>query len=184
MVAERTSDGQPYVVALIQTCASLPSGFYFVRKPMDLRIKNSDRGFTLPELMVAAMVTVIAFMGILFTFVRFLELDDLSRNTSLALQASQNKIEAVKNTQFDQIVATYNNQTFTASGINGKGVVTINSADPKLMLITVTFCWKQSNNRLMGEDKNLNGVLNTGEDTNGNGTLDSPVQLIAYIYNE
>ncbi len=52
------------------------------------------------------------------------------------------------------------------------------------MLVTVTFCWRQSNGRLMGEDSNLNGALNTGEDVNGNGTIDSPVQLIAYIYNE
>ena len=151
---------------------------------MAFRNKNVQSGFTLPELMVAAMVTIIAFLGILYTYVRYLELDELSRNTSIALQASQNKIEAIKNTAYDQIVATYNNQTFTSSGINGKGAIAIDDTNPKLMLITVTFCWKQSNNRLMGEDTNLNGVLNVGEDKNGNGSMDSPVQLIAYIYNE
>lgn len=151
---------------------------------MTIRRKMANQGFTLPELMVAAMVTVIAFLGILYTYARYLELDELSRNTAIALQTAQNKIEAIKNTQFDQIDATFNNQTFTSSGINGRGVVTIDSTNPKLMLITVTFCWKQSNNRLMGEDTNLNGVLNAGEDKNGNGTMDSPVQLIAYIYNE
>ena len=151
---------------------------------MAIRRKMANQGFTLPELMVAAMVTVIAFLGILYTYARYLELDELSRNTAIALQTAQNKIEAIKNTQFDQIDATFNNQTFTSSGINGRGVVTIDSTNPKLMLITVTFCWKQSNNRLMGEDTNLNGVLNAGEDKNGNGTMDSPVQLIAYIYNE
>lgn len=151
---------------------------------MAIRRKMANQGFTLPELMVAAMVTVIAFLGILYTYARYLELDELSRNTAIALQTAQNKIEAIKNTQFNQIDATFNNQTFTSSGINGRGVVTIDSTNPKLMLITVTFCWKQSNNRLMGEDTNLNGVLNAGEDKNGNGTMDSPVQLIAYIYNE
>jgi prepilin-type N-terminal cleavage/methylation domain-containing protein len=151
---------------------------------MALGKRITNQGFTLPELMVAAMVTIIAFLGILYTYARYLELDELSRNTAIALQTSQNKIEAIKNTQFDQIVATFNNQTFTSSGINGRGAVTIDSTNPKLMLITVTFCWKQTNTRLMGEDTNLNGVLNTGEDKNGNGTMDSPVQLIAYIYNE
>ena len=144
----------------------------------------ANEGFTLPELMVAAMVTIIAFLGILYTYARYLELDELSRNTSIALQATENKIEAIKNTAYDQIVATYNNQTFTSSGINGKGVITIDSSNPKLMLVTVTFCWKQRNSRLMGEDTNLNGVLNVGEDKNSNGVMDSPVQLIAYIYNE
>jgi len=151
---------------------------------MALRKCTSNQGFTLPELMVAAMVTIIAFLGILFTYARYLELDELSRNTSIALQESQNKIEAIKNTAYDQIVATYDNQTFTPTGLNGKGVITIDDTNPKLMLITVTFCWKQRNNRLMGEDTNLNGVLNVGEDKNGNGVMDSPVQLIAYIYNE
>ena len=152
---------------------------------MTIRKKLSNQGFTLAELMVAAMVTVIAFMGILYTYARYLELDELSRNTAIALQASQNKIEAIKNTLYANIYATFNNQTFTASGItNGKGSVTIDNTNPKLMLITVTFCWKQTNGRLMGEDTNLNGVLNVGEDTNGNGAMDSPVQLIAYIYNE
>lgn len=135
-------------------------------------------------MMVAAMIMVLAFMGILYTYARYLELDELSRNTSLALQASQDKIEAIKNTAYDQIVATYNNQTFTYTGINGRGSIRIVDTNPKLMLVTVTFCWRQSNGRLMGEDKNLNGVLNTGEDANANGTIDSPVQLIAYIYSE
>lgn len=146
--------------------------------------KRSTQGFTLPELMVAAMVTIISFLGILYTYVRYLELDEISRNTGIALQASQNKIEAIKNTQFDQIFATYNNHTFLFSGINGRGSVRVDDTNPKLMLVTVTFCWRQSNGRLMGEDSNLNGALNTGEDVNGNGTIDSPVQLIAYIYNE
>lgn len=149
-----------------------------------MRRIQSNQGFTLPELMVAAMIMVLAFMGILYTYARYLELDELSRNTSLALQASQDKIEAIKNTAYDQIVATYNNQTFTYTGINGRGSIRIVDTNPKLMLVTVTFCWRQSNGRLMGEDKNLNGVLNTGEDANANGTIDSPVQLIAYIYSE
>lgn len=149
-----------------------------------MRPQGSNQGFTLPELMVSAMIMILAFMGILYTYVRYLELDELSRNTSLALQASQDKIETIKNTAYDQIVATYNNQTFTYTGINGRGSIRIDSTNPKLMLVTVTFCWKQSNGRLIGEDKNLNGVLNTGEDANANGSLDSPVQLIAYIYNE
>lgn len=151
---------------------------------MAIRRSLNSHGFTLPELLISAMITVIAFMGILYTYARYLELDELSRNTSIVLQAAQNKIEAIKNTQFDQIAPTYHNQTFTTSGINGRGTVRVDDTNPKLALVTVTFCWRQANNRLMGEDTNLNGALNTGEDQNGNGAMDSPVQLITYIYNE
>jgi prepilin-type N-terminal cleavage/methylation domain-containing protein len=151
---------------------------------MRLRKNLSNQGFTLPELMMSAMITVIAFMGILYTYARYLELDEISRNTGIALQTVQNKIEAIKNTDYDLIYATFHNQTFTTTGINGRGVTTIDNSNGNLMLITVTFCWRQSNGRRMGEDTNLNGVLNTGEDANGNGSMDSPVQLIAYIYHE
>lgn len=151
---------------------------------MSLRKSLSNKGFTLPELMMSAMITVIAFMGILYTYARYLELDELSRNTGIALQTVQNKIEAIKNTDFEDIYTTFNNQTFTTTGINGRGVTTIDNSNDHLMLITVTFCWRQSNGRRMGEDTNLNGVLNSGEDANSNSLLDSPVQLIAYIYNE
>ena len=147
--------------------------------------RTSSAGFTLPEVLVAALVTIIAFVGILYTYARYIELDEVARNTSIVLQAAQNKIESIKNTDYDQIAGTFNNQTFTVAGItNNKGVVTIDSTNPKLMLITVTVCWKQNNNRLIGEDSNLNGAFNVGEDKNGNGVLDSPVQLVAYIYNE
>ncbi len=147
--------------------------------------RASSKGFTLPEVLVAALVTIIAFVGILFTYARFIELDEIARNTSIVLQAAQNKVESIKNTAYAQIVATFDNQTFTVAGItNTGGVVTIDDTNPKLMIVTVTVCWKQTNNRLIGEDTNLNGALNAGEDTNGNGVLDSPVQLVAYIYNE
>ena len=34
----------------------------------------------------------------------------------------------------------------------------------------------------MGEDTNINGALNAGEDANGNGVLDSPVEMTTYIF--
>jgi len=37
--------------------------------------------------------------------------------------------------------------------------------------------------KVIGEDKNLNGILDPGEDTNGNGIIDSPVELVTQVAN-
>ena len=36
-------------------------------------------------------------------------------------------------------------------------------------------------NRVIGEDKNLNGTLDGGEDSNANGRLDSPGQILTLM---
>lgn len=44
----------------------------------------------------------------------------------------------------------------------------------------VIVCWRQRLGNIIGEDVNLNGVLDTGEDTGGKaGELDSPCELIS-----
>jgi hypothetical protein len=45
-----------------------------------------------------------------------------------------------------------------------------------LLELTVSVCWKQKG-RVIGEDKDLDGVLDSGEDANGNGMIDSSVEL-------
>jgi len=51
-----------------------------------------------------------------------------------------------------------------------------------LLQATVSVCWRQKN-RVIGEDKNLNGALDAGEDANGNKIIDSPVELTTLIVN-
>ena len=142
----------------------------------------SKKGFTLVEIMVATGVFLVSMSGILFSYLKCMELQDIGRNVSIATQAVQNKMEDVKATTFANIYSTFNNQTFTAANLNGKGVVYVNNSNPSLLLIKIVFCWKQPNGRLFGEDKNLNGVLDAGEDANANGQLDSYVQISSYIY--
>mgnify|MGYP000973970167 CR=1 FL=1 len=142
----------------------------------------TQHGVTMPELLVAVMIFMVAIVGILYSYLKCMELQDLGRNVSLANQAVRNKMEAIKNTSFSNIYTTYNNTNFTFSGINGRGVVYVNNSNAHLLQIKVVFCWKQPNGRIMGEDRNLNGALNLGEDANGNGQIDSYVQITTNIY--
>ncbi len=147
--------------------------------------KNDRRGkgFTIVELLISSVVFMVTVIGILYSYLKCLELSEIGRNSSIAVQASKNKMEDIKNSTFSTLYATYNNTTFTATGLpNGIGVVYVNNTNPSLVQVKIVFCWKQPNGRLIGEDTNLNGVLNTGEDTNANGQLDSYVQMVTNLY--
>jgi type II secretory pathway pseudopilin PulG len=148
----------------------------------NLQYRNSSRATTLVELMVAVSVFLIAIIGILYSYLKCLELQDIGRSVSIATQAVRNQMETIKNSTYNTVYTTYNNATFTTTGINGRGVVYVNNTDTSLLQVKVAFCWKQANGRLLGEDSNLNGVLNSGEDTNGNGKIDGYVQITTNIY--
>ncbi|MFA5089165.1 MAG: prepilin-type N-terminal cleavage/methylation domain-containing protein [Candidatus Omnitrophota bacterium] len=145
-------------------------------------LKISSKGFTLVEVIISAAVLLLTFVGILTSYIRCLELTELSRNTSIAVNAARSRMEDIKNTQFGQIASDYHNVTFTASGLTGIGVTYVDSSNPDLLRVTAVFCWRQSNGRVIGEDINLNGQVNSGEDQNGNGLLDSSVRLVSNIY--
>lgn len=139
-------------------------------------------GFTLIEVLVATMIFLLSISGVVYSYLKCMELTDIGRNVSTATQTVKNKMEDIKATSFADIYTTYHNTTFSVSGINGRGVIYVNNSTPSLLQIKIVFCFKQQNGRLFGEDTNLNGVLNTGEDKNGNGQLDSYVQTVTNIY--
>ncbi len=147
--------------------------------------KNSQSGFTLAELMVATMILVFAFLAVMIGYIRCMDLNDLSRNSSYAIKAVKSRMETIKNTPFVNLSALYNNVTFTSPNLpGGIGVSYVDTTTADLYKVTVVFCWKQKNGRVVGEDKNLNGVLNVGEDLDGNGLIGSIVEVVNYVYNE
>ena len=153
-----------------------------------MRLKNSkkfrdSKGFTLMELMIATLIISLVFIGIVLCFVRCMELSELARNSSNAVLASKSRLAEIENTAFNQIVNTYNNVTFTTPGLNGIGTTTVDGTNPDLLIVTVTFCWKQKNGRMIGEDADLNGQMLGSEDTDGDGIFDAPVKLVTAIYN-
>lgn len=142
----------------------------------------TKKGFTIPELLVAVLLLISIFTGAMLIFVKCLELSDLASNSSTAVLAVKNKLTEIENTSFSQIYTNYNNTAFNISGLNGKGISYVDNSDPSLLSITVVISWKQINGRLIGEDVDLDGQLDLGEDKNGNGRLDSLVQLTTLKY--
>jgi hypothetical protein len=146
-----------------------------------LRHQNSS-GVTLVEVLIAAAVFLIAVVGILNCYIKFLELVEIGRGTTVALQTMKGKLVDIKGADFFDIHTTYNNTTFIVPGLNGIGVVYVDDSNAKLLTVKVTYCWRLITGRLIGEDRNLNGVLDNGEDKNGNGQIDSEVQIVTQIY--
>ena len=60
----------------------------------------------------------------------------------------------------------------------------IGTPDPTLLTLHIAACWT-SRGRVIGEDRNCNGVLDVaaGEDANGNGWLDSPAMASTRVAN-
>jgi len=145
-------------------------------------IKNNKKisGFTLMELMIAIAILIIALTGLLAIFARLLSLNENARKLTLATVACQDKMEQIRKSDFSTLYAAYNGTNFDPSGFpagEAKGAVSIDNTDPKLLKVYVSVSWRERSNRVIGEDKNLNGTRDAGEDVNTNGMLDSPAAL-------
>ena len=145
-----------------------------------MRRKDNRNGFTLLELMIAIGVLIVALVGLLGVFAHLILLNENSSKLTLAVTACQTKLEEMRNSTFSTLYTTYNGTSFNPSGFfsgEAKGAIYINNSNPNLLQIFVSVSWRTSANRIIGEDKNLSGVLNTGEDSNANGRLDSPAEI-------
>jgi len=142
--------------------------------------KNSRNGFTLLELMIAVGVLVVALVGLLGVFAHLMLLNENSSKLTLAVTACQAKLEEMRNSSFSTLYLNYNGTNFNPAGFSAgeaKGAISINNSNPNLLQVFVSVSWRTRTNRVIGEDKNLNGVRDAGEDSNVNGRLDSPGQI-------
>jgi len=140
-------------------------------------------GFSLAEILLAVAILAFALCGILAMHTTCLVLMATSKNVNIATNAAQGLIEEIRTTPFTQIISDYDGLKFIVNAIpSSMGVVYVDDTNPELLVVTVSVCWKQGN-KIIGEDTNLNGVLNTGEDANHNGIIDSPVELVTRVAN-
>jgi prepilin-type N-terminal cleavage/methylation domain-containing protein len=143
-----------------------------------------NRGFSLAEILLAVAILAFAFCGILAMHTTCLVLMATSKNVNIATNAAQGLIEEIRSTPFTQIISDYNGLNFIVNNIpSSRGVVYVDDTDPELLEVTISVCWKQGK-RIIGEDTNLNGVLDSGEDKSPyNQIIDSPVELVTRIAN-
>ena len=146
-------------------------------------MKDSKKAFSLIELLLTVTMLSFCLCGILITYINMFFLSDLSRDMTLATNAVQSKMEEIKKTAFDNLSAL-NGTTFDLDGFTGltaKALIEVSDTgytDLKIVRISASF---KSRFQTVGEDKDFNGVLNSGEDADPNGRIDSPVELVTLI---
>ncbi|MBI4355343.1 MAG: hypothetical protein HY597_02680 [Candidatus Omnitrophica bacterium] len=140
---------------------------------------GSNTGLTLFELIIALAIFVVSIGSLVVAQDGCLALAEGARNTTIGLNLAREKAEEIRAVAFGNVPA-YDGQTFTlaAWGAPHRGVVRVVTTDPALLEIYISVSWRQRGNRVVGEDTNLNGVPDAGEDANGNGRLDSPASLV------
>ena len=140
-------------------------------------------GFTLIEVLLAAGILAFGICGVLVTYLTLFVFSDLNRNFTLAANSLQAKMEEMKRTNFATLPSlqgtTFNINGFSSS--DAKGRIEVSDTDySDLKRVRLIICLR-SRGRVIGEDANLDGVLNSGEDSNGNGRLDSPLEVIGLV---
>lgn len=145
--------------------------------------RNRQSAFTLLEILLAAAILTFAICAILAAYIACIVLAADSKNINISTNAALSMAEEVRSSAFTRIVDDYNGLNFILNDLpSSRGVVYVDDTNPELLQVTISICWRQDN-RIVGEDQDLDGVLDGGEDRNGNGIIDSPVQVVTQITN-
>ena len=143
---------------------------------------RSQKGVTLVEILLAAGILGVVLVGQLKLFIVCSGLSNISGNLTVATAAAQSKLEEIRGHEYSDIVTDYSGATFDLTDLTGKGVVYVDSSNPDLLEIEVVVSWEEEKSkRVIGEDTDLDGVLDGGEDTNFNGRLDSIVAISSWL---
>ena len=153
---------------------------------MRLAGRDNHKGFSLIEATIAGAILIVVLASLFGLFIYCSTMAQASGNMTLAVREAQGKLEEIRDHDYSLITTDYAaggnpGNTFDLNQLNGKGVVYINSSNSNLLQIKVVVSWKNKDNRLLGEDVNLNGVLDAGEDQNANSQLDSIVGLTTMV---
>lgn len=148
-----------------------------------MRLKNE--GFTLVEVMIATGILATIITGMIRLFILTSIQSDLAGEKTAAISEAQSKLEEIRSASYDLIPLLYGSgsggDVFDPILLDGKGVIYIDSSNTELTEMEVVISWRSDNGRVIGEDLNLDGDLDPGEDLNGNNKLDSPAQLATMI---
>lgn len=149
-------------------------------------MKRNEQGLTMVELMIVVMILVFVVTGMVQTFLYASTIADIARNKTLAVTDASSKLEQIRNHPFDDITTDYVSggtpgDLFDLTTLTGKGKIYIDTTDPELLVVKVVVCWQNKYNRILGEDLDFDGVLDAGEDVDGDGEISSPLELVTYV---
>ncbi len=149
---------------------------------------RGKKGFTLVEILVSTVIMAIAITSTLKVLIYLLQLNEANQASVECMNTVQGYMDEIKIVNYGDVVAIYNGMRFTVNdltnrGVRHSGIIYANEIEPDFLIdVQVVICW-ENKNRIIGEDKNLNGILDGGEDENGNGRIDSPTMIEGTVLN-
>ena len=146
---------------------------------------KKKKGFTLIEILVSTLIMAFTITAVLQVLNNLVRLNESNDNIVFGMNELQGMMDQVRNAPFEDIVTVYNGRLFTVDALTNRGVVhqgtiAITVLDPDLLRVKMSISWQQRS-RVLGEDQNLNGILDGGEDVNGNGEMDSPCMMAGAV---
>ena len=142
----------------------------------------NNRGFTLAEVILVVGIMAVAIVGMVRMYIFTTVHAEISGSKTVAMTEAQGMLEQMRMADFDTIVGTFDKQTSTLSLLNGYMFIDISDANPELLEVSIVVSWDDKYNRKIGEeDIDRDGVLDSGEDLNGDGEFSSPVVLQSMI---
>ena len=154
---------------------------------------KKSQGFTLIEVLITTLFLSVALLSTLGLFAYSLTSAETNRNSTIAQYEVEGKIEEICANDYSIIKTTYTNAGAIKNtpfnlinNLTGRGVIIaqeLAGATNGLLKVKVAVCYGQGQ-RIIGEDTNLNGVLDAGEDLNGNNEIDSPYAIERVIVNK
>lgn len=147
---------------------------------------SNKKGVTLIEILVSVGIMAVAIGSVFQTTNKMFELNEYNEGLLPIMNTIEGKMDEIRNVPFNDIVLNYNGTQFTVTelttnGIAHMGSIQANVIEPSFLIrVKITLSW-QHRRRLIGEDANFNGVLDSGEDLDVNGELDSPCSMVSGV---
>ena len=119
-----------------------------------IQIKN-EKASSLVEVMMATLIMVVAFSGLIQVFLTSSILSDMSGHITAAVNEAQSQIEEIRTHDYAEIVTDYASggspgNTFTPSMANATGLITTGTLfSEDLTYIEVQVNWTETNGRSM-----------------------------------
>lgn len=150
--------------------------------------RKTQRGFTLFEVALAMAVFALAASGSLSLFISCTRLTDSAGHITRMVERAREELEnRIRRTDFESLDDYFfiTNDPLPLSlvcYVEGYDSVNPNNELNRLLkMVKIVITYRETSNRIIGEDRNLNGRLDDGEDTNGDNRISSPCEIVTFI---
>lgn len=138
--------------------------------------------------MLTAAILAIAIIGVFSIYASSIALTDMAGAMTQVTNVARYKMEALYAQNFDTL-NNFDGQTFDLSEFSpeslavkeARGVYKVDNYGNNLKKVTISISYRTKGDRAIGEDVNLSGTLDAGEDANADARLSSPIDITTII---